>query len=57
MNRAPVVGDEWSGNELILQATDIKTSCIAHILDSHPAAPGSILGVHNKFSLDVAEIY
>ena len=27
------------------------------ILASHPAAPGSILGVPKNFSIDVAEIY
>ena len=27
------------------------------VLAPHPVAPGSILGVPKKFSLDVAEIY
>ena len=32
-------------------------STMDSVLASHPAAPGSILGVPKKFSLDVAEIY
>ena len=30
---------------------------VAYVLASHPAAPGSILGLSKNFSLDVAEIH